>query len=1018
MPPHPIRSLSRSRALAVSLPLVLALAPPASAQDSARGPRSPYWQQHVAYDITAALDEPSGVLAGAERIRYVNHSPATLTTFSLHLYLNAFRPGSRWSDADSAEHRRRFNDLKDPDYGFNHVRDVRIMGEPVTPTYPFAPDSTIVRFALPHPLAPGDSMDVSMNWDARPSTVPRRQGRQGRRFDFAQWYPKVVVFDRYGWEEHPLYPAGEFYGEFGTFRVQLDVPDDQVVGATGVPLCGDPGWERASANPAAPVEYQRDWYGPRGAAAIAGGCDGAAPGRKRIVWYADQVHNFAMSLNPQYRYEGGRFNGTAVHVLYQPGDSATWGHGIAVTRTETALAWLERIYGPFGWPQISNVHRIEGGGTEFPMMIHDGSADQGLIVHELGHNYTMGMLANNEWKEGWLDEGFTSFQTAWFWEVMGRPGMYENTERQVLELDLDGQSEPTSLVSEDYKDFVSYNISIYTRGELFFQQLRHIVGDETMLRILREFYARWQFRHVDESAFRDVAESVSGKDLGTFFGQWLHSVPFYDYSVGRVKPSRAGDGWTTRVEVVRKEQGRIPVDVAVIAEHDTAVVRTDGLAERAWVEVATRSKPKEIVLDPLVRTHDWNMLNNRRRLGLPKFTSLVPPPGTKFYLDTYVKTPDDRDRLSVGILPTVWYNDAGGITVGLRTRDDYLGRFEQNQALLSWGTGLAHDPDVTKPDLFLRARNPVFLRGPGLSETFEAFRVEGRHGGLAALEQRSQPHLAFGPSWRTGVSLRWIGVEDTRYLDPGYYEDVGTVEASAAQGVAIRSGPWRLAADATLTGGLAYAKAGLAAATGRLDADQFYGRVALSGSARRTLGKAWGLGARLFAGTTISSDTPVKQRQTYLAGSDPYEQLYNPFLRSRGALLVRPDVYYATSGGAGLRGYDPRLSTIGVVAANLELERYLRNAPKAKLFRRVSAVGFGDFGQALSDGTIARPIAKLGFLGDAGIGLRAEHQIGERQITTRVEFPVWVSRPELAQDTHPGLDHFGFRWLVALGASF
>src|SRR5690348_7313237 len=98
MPPHPIRSLSRS--LPVSLPLALALAAPASAQDSARGPRSPYWQQHVAYDISAALDEPSGVLAGAERIRYVNHSPATLTTFSLHLYLNAFRPGSRWSDAD------------------------------------------------------------------------------------------------------------------------------------------------------------------------------------------------------------------------------------------------------------------------------------------------------------------------------------------------------------------------------------------------------------------------------------------------------------------------------------------------------------------------------------------------------------------------------------------------------------------------------------------------------------------------------------------------------------------------------------------------------------------------------------------------------------------------------------------------------------------------------------------------------------------------------------------------------
>src|SRR5262249_46820237 len=226
-------------------------------------PAPGYWQQGVSYAITARLDEPSGVLSGDERMVYHNASPDTLTTFALHLYLNAFRPGSRSADADSIEGRRRFNDLRDPDFGFNHVRDVRIMGEPVEPIYPFAPDSTVVRFRLPRPLLPGDSMTVDMSWDARPSTVPRRQGRQGRRFDFAQWYPKVVVYDRYGWEEHPLYPAGEFYGEFARFTVDLDVPADQVVGATGVPVCGDPGWERANQVPEHPVEYQRDYYGSR-----------------------------------------------------------------------------------------------------------------------------------------------------------------------------------------------------------------------------------------------------------------------------------------------------------------------------------------------------------------------------------------------------------------------------------------------------------------------------------------------------------------------------------------------------------------------------------------------------------------------------------------------------------------------------------------------------------------------------------------------------------------------------------
>ncbi|HEY8259381.1 MAG TPA: M1 family metallopeptidase, partial [Gemmatimonadales bacterium] len=642
------------------LPALLALqqvaAPPPASE-----PKAPYWQQDVAYEITARLDEPKGVLSGTELIRYHNRSPDTLGTFSLHLYLNAFRPGSRWADADSAEGRRRFNDLRDPDFAFNHVWQVRIMGEQVEATYPFAPDSTIARFDLPRPLAPDDSMTVEMEWDARPSTVPRRQGRAGRRFDFAQWYPKVVVYDGFGWEEHPLYPAGEFYGEFGTFLVDLDVPQDQVVGATGVPVCGDPGWERANRDSTRAIEYQRDYYGASTPPADA--CEKADSGRKRIRWYAERVHHFAMSLNPEYRYEGGHYDDVAVHVLYQPGDEESWGKGVAVKRTETALEWLDRLYGPFGWPQITNVHRIEGGGTEFPMMIHDGSADQGLIVHELGHNYTMGLLANNEWREGWLDEGFTSFQTTWFWETTGKPSTYPGDEAEILAADLDGFSEPPSLVAERYRDFASYNFAIYSRGELFFHQLRDIVGPETMHRILRTFYERWKYKHVDEAAFRAVAEEVSGQDLSHLFAQFLHTTDLYDYAIGKVKVRRAigsgsgTPGWVTRVEVKRKAPGQIPVDVAVIAEGDTAVVRTDGLATSDYVELETRTRPREVRVDPRVRAHDWNMLNNRRWTRFTVARLFVPVPGTDVYFHRYFSTRSRRDVLTMGIQPTIWYND-------------------------------------------------------------------------------------------------------------------------------------------------------------------------------------------------------------------------------------------------------------------------------------------------------------------------------------------------------------------------
>jgi hypothetical protein len=1005
---------------------------------AASGPRAPYWQQEVRYDITARLDETRGVLEGEERIHYFNRSPDTLRTFALHLYLNAFRPGSRWAAADSVERRRRFNDLQDPDYGYNHVWQVRIGGRAVEPRYPLAPDSTIVRFLLPAPLPPGDSLVVDLAWDARPSTVPRRQGRRGRHYDFAQWYPRVVTYDRYGWNEHALYPAGEFYGEFGSFLVQLDLPEDQVVGATGVPVCGDPGWAGANQVPERPPRLRRDHYpaareifdpGDRCGPRKDGGRDLAVgPGRKKVVWYADDVHHFALSMNPAYRYEGGWWGDVAIHVLYRPGDEETWGRGIAVRRTAIALEWLDGLFGPFAWPQITTVHRIEAGGTEFPMMMHNGSADQGLIVHELGHNYLMGILANNEWREGWLDEGFSSYQDHLFYVEHEAGGSRESIRRlgsSLTALDLDGLSEPASLVSESYRDFTSYGISVYNRGEWFFHQLEYLVGRDTMRRILRTYYDRWKLKHVDEDAFREVAEEVAGRDLKGFFAEALHGTALVDYGIGRVRvePGGAGGGggWNTKVEVRRKAAGHRPVDVWVLAELDTAVVRADGLAERAWVEVDTRSRPRRVRLDPEVMTGDWNLLDNERRLG-PRWLEWLVFGNSRprrLHLDTWFSTPVHRDRIASAFMPVAWYNDAGGITLGVRHRQNYFGRFEQNVSLLTWSTGWESDRGVEDADFFTRLRNPTWLRSPGLAQTLEWYNVEGRFGARLALEKTLREHLSFGPVRRYGVTVQWLEPDDVRYLDPGYYEDAGLVEARLDVAVSDRPGPWRLGAYASAGAGLVYGRAGLAAIRPGGAPAPFYGRGTVAASARREFGGGWLFGIRLAAAGALSDGPALKQRQAYAAGADPLEQFGNPLLRSRGALLVRPDVNYHAAGGANLRGFDPRLSARGLVGMNLELERTLFRRPGDGVFQRAGLAAFGDVGHTLQGRFSTAPLpgpAAGRFLADGGVGIRSEHRIGETSFMVRLDFPLWVNRPAVAQDTHPGGDEFGLRWLVGVGA--
>ena len=582
------------------------------------GPR-PYFQQDIRFTTRARLDEPTGVLSATGRLVYRNNSPDTLTRIAFHLYLNAFRPGSKWVAREQAEDGfSAWAQLPDPYYAYERLFRVAIGGVDVEAGYPGAPDSTVVVFALPRPLAPGDSTVVDLDWTARLSVIPRRQGRRGRRFDFAEWYPEVAVYDRYGWEDHPLYPEGEFYGEYGTYDVTLDLAADQVCGATGVPVEGDPGWSGARATPGTPVTLQAAWYGTLPPAPYG---QPTEPGRKTVRFLAHDVEHFAFSCNPAYVYDEGRYGPTVVHVLYLPTDTS-WANGVAVQRTARALAWLDSLYGPYAWPQATALHRIEGGGTEFPMMVMLGGDGQGLILHEIGHEYTYGMLGNNEWKEGWLDEGFTSFQTAWAEQRWGMAGSDEGLQRYILELDLGGWSQPVVLPAEEYANYAVYASMIYSKGQLIYEMLRYVLGEDTFRRAVREYYARYRFKHVSSEAFQQVCEDVSHQDLGWFFAEWLHGTPKVDYALRKVRRRRTADGWTTDIEIVRLGDGVMPVDIAVPVGDTTLVVRARGMDRVETVEVHTATKPGRVELDPARQTMDWNYLNNLEGPHLP-FRPLV-----------------------------------------------------------------------------------------------------------------------------------------------------------------------------------------------------------------------------------------------------------------------------------------------------------------------------------------------------------------------------------------------------------
>ncbi|MFW5951457.1 MAG: M1 family metallopeptidase, partial [Gemmatimonadota bacterium] len=486
------------------------------------------FQQEVEYRMEASLDEATHVLTGRARLRYTNRAPEAIERLYFHQYLNAFRPNSAWAEYDLRFDERTFQELGPDDHAFERIDRFTIDGHEVEPVYPGVPDSTVFYVELAEPLAQGASLEAMIDWRARLATEPRRQGRQGRHYNWAHWYPRIAFYGADGWEYRAHIRPGELNGTFGSYDVTIELAADHVVGSTGVPAYGDPAWERAAVPESEPPLYLRDYYGSTRPDPLGLLPGDPSPDRKRLRWRAEKVHNFAWSTSPDYRYLGGRWQGKPVHLLWEP-TSRRWDAPAVLERQLDALDWIVELFGEYPWPQITVTDRVEGGATEFPMLYMTSG---GAIVHETMHMIAHGILANNEWREGWLDEGMATFLTAWLAEEDGRTAqqVWGRTEATVAQLDAAGRSEPLALPGAEFSSYDMYSVMTYTKGSLVLRMLRDRLGEETFRRGLRTYYERFRFQPVTGEDFKNVMEDVSGQDLDAFFRRWIETTE------GRFRP--------------------------------------------------------------------------------------------------------------------------------------------------------------------------------------------------------------------------------------------------------------------------------------------------------------------------------------------------------------------------------------------------------------------------------------------------------------------------------------------------
>jgi len=1008
-----------------------------------------YWQQHVHYRIVARLDEAATRLHSRGELVYVNNSPDTLKEMYFHQYLNAFRPGSKWSAVDEREGRVRFQNLKDPDYGYERfTTPPTVDGSAVFIDYPGAPDSTVVHFRLPRPLPPHDSIRIAFEWDARPSTVPRRQAHRGRTWDFAQWYPKVAVYDRAGWEPNALVPAGELYGEYGTYDVTMIVADDQVLVSTGIPVAGDPGWERVKKG--GDLRLGRDAYGS----------DTTLPpnlevpsGSRAVRFVAENVHHFAWSASPDYRYEGALYirqlphshyktwDTVSVHVLYKPGDDTTWGGGRAASRTIQALQWLESIWGPYAYPAFSNVHRIDGGGTEFPMMIMDGGASLGLILHEGGHNFTYGILGNNEWRSGWMDEGLTSYQTSWAQkltpqeratQVLPPPRIPEGyrynaatiprsqaDNLDLIALELAGRSEPIGTNAADFRDFGVYNVMIYSRGELMYSHLRDALSDSVFREFFHDYYDRWALKHVDEPAMRASAERRYGHDLGWFFNEWVYQTGVLDYALGDVRSTQRPDGqWSTKADIVRRGEYRHPMPVGARVGSNWTIVHGDPLQDHQTVEIVTPAKPEEVRIDPLHFTWDWDRRNDVQHpggvLGMERPRSVFDWP----FLDQ-----NDREHSLVRWMPMLWYSTpkrpvdcpvAGqdcfstrsAVTAGVRARSSYLASVDRYDLGLALTAGDIR-PTLSHFSAWARIDNPYLPTAsrPWMGAGLDAGFLDG----IALINLRHSwdlSPLTFVPGPQINVTARLTGAYPTdKFVLPEQWADAQTTEL--AGDVSVKLTPDDEGSYQAFGGSLA---AGLSRPRGGDQMAKGYVRGELSGMQVQYLesGK-FAIVGRLYAAGERSA--PL-QRAIFASTQDPFSTFWSNWYRPRGSIYKQDYSNVMPLGGAMLRGYSYGIALSRVGAANLELAQHMHTFGSAADGRKsIWFSAFGDIAAASSnfvqfDGSL---------LLDAGVGASLRGRIYDRDVRFRLDLPLFIKQPQFAGGpSFARSGSLGFRYVFSL----
>ncbi|MFN3784524.1 MAG: M1 family metallopeptidase [Spirosomataceae bacterium] len=555
---------SRFEQLGANLPT------PNSYRTAAGTPGKDYFQNTASYDIKVELDDDSQRIIGSEILTYTNNSPDDLKYLWLQLDQNLHNEkstgnitktggiGNQMAGGQIQNIQSLGTTSTKKEYGHN----IRLVKDLKGVNIPYTINGTMMRVDIPVSLKPGQSYSFRIDWDYNIFPYYGRSGYEYFEADgnynyfIAHWFPRMCVYDDVnGWQHKQFLGQGEFTVPFGNYKVEITVPADHVVGATGE--CQN----YAKVLTKEQMKRMTDASKSKTPVMIVTQAEAEAKLKEKSakkqtwVYTAQNVRDFAFTSSRRFIWDAMQ---TDVYnngrKIWSMSFYAKEGNPLWEQYSTRVVEHTLKVYGnatiEYPYPVAISCHATAGGGMEYPMISFNGGRPDpdgtysdrvkagmiGVIIHEVGHNFFPMIINSDERQWSWMDEGLNSFvqylaEQEWDRDFPSRRGEAQKIVEYM-------RTEPTQQmpIMSSSDNIMQFGPNAYSKPATALNILREtVMGRELFDYAFKEYAKRWAFKHPQPADFFRTMEDASGVDLDWFWKGWFYGVEPVDQDLAEVQ---------------------------------------------------------------------------------------------------------------------------------------------------------------------------------------------------------------------------------------------------------------------------------------------------------------------------------------------------------------------------------------------------------------------------------------------------------------------------------------------------